>query len=146
MRLVGDGVALVSGGASGLGRARPRRCIVNTASIAAFDGQIGQVSYSASKGGIVGMTLPMARDLADSLIRWIDAGAVGNVVTGCVRQYGEQMLNIGATALLQAGLPLETPATTVDAQCGSGQQGVNFAASLIASGTHTSSSAPASST
>ena len=37
---------------------------VNTASIAAFDGQIGQVAYSASKGGIVGMTLPAARDLA----------------------------------------------------------------------------------
>jgi 3-hydroxyacyl-CoA dehydrogenase/3-hydroxy-2-methylbutyryl-CoA dehydrogenase len=42
---------------------------VNTASIAAFDGQIGQISYSASKGGIVGMTLPAARDLATSGIR-----------------------------------------------------------------------------
>ena len=41
-----------------------RGAIVNTASVAAFDGQIGQVSYSASKGGVVGMTLPMARDLA----------------------------------------------------------------------------------
>ena len=41
-----------------------RGVIVNTASIAAFDGQIGQVAYSSSKGGIVGMTLPMARDLA----------------------------------------------------------------------------------
>src|SRR4051812_34347632 len=41
-----------------------RGVIVNTASIAAFDGQIGQVAYSASKGGVVGMTLPMARDLA----------------------------------------------------------------------------------
>ncbi|HEY3832872.1 MAG TPA: SDR family NAD(P)-dependent oxidoreductase [Acidimicrobiia bacterium] len=40
-----------------------RGVIVNTASIAAFDGQIGQVAYSASKGGVVGMTLPMARDL-----------------------------------------------------------------------------------
>ena len=38
--------------------------IVNTASVAAFDGQIGQAAYSASKGGIVGMTLPIARDLA----------------------------------------------------------------------------------
>ena len=43
--------------------------IVNTASVAAFDGQIGQVAYSASKGGIVGMTLPIARDLARSGIR-----------------------------------------------------------------------------
>ncbi len=46
-----------------------RGVIVNTASVAAFDGQIGQVAYSASKGGIAGMTLPMARDLADKGIR-----------------------------------------------------------------------------
>jgi NAD(P)-dependent dehydrogenase (short-subunit alcohol dehydrogenase family) len=43
--------------------------IINTASVAAFDGQIGQIAYSASKGGVVGMTLPMARDLAKSGIR-----------------------------------------------------------------------------
>ena len=43
--------------------------IINTASVAAFDGQIGQVAYSASKGGIVGMTLPIARDLASYGIR-----------------------------------------------------------------------------
>ena len=46
-----------------------RGVIVNTASIAAFDGQIGQAAYAASKGGIVGMTLPLARDLAQHLIR-----------------------------------------------------------------------------
>ncbi len=46
-----------------------RGVIINTASVAAFDGQIGQVAYSASKGGIVGMTLPMARDLARYGIR-----------------------------------------------------------------------------
>lgn len=46
-----------------------RGVIVNTASVAAFDGQIGQASYAASKGGIVGMTLPIARDLARDLIR-----------------------------------------------------------------------------
>jgi NAD(P)-dependent dehydrogenase (short-subunit alcohol dehydrogenase family) len=46
-----------------------RGVIVMTASVAAFDGQIGQVSYSASKGGIVGMTLPMARDLSGLGIR-----------------------------------------------------------------------------
>ena len=46
-----------------------RGVIVNTASVAAYDGQIGQVAYSASKGGIVGMTLPMARDLSDKGIR-----------------------------------------------------------------------------
>ena len=46
-----------------------RGVIINTASVAAFDGQIGQVAYSASKGGIVGMTLPIARDLSRSGIR-----------------------------------------------------------------------------
>jgi NAD(P)-dependent dehydrogenase (short-subunit alcohol dehydrogenase family) len=46
-----------------------RGVIINTASAAAFDGQIGQAAYSASKGGVVGMTLPIARDLADKLIR-----------------------------------------------------------------------------
>jgi NAD(P)-dependent dehydrogenase (short-subunit alcohol dehydrogenase family) len=48
-----------------------RGVIVNTASIAAFDGQIGQAAYAASKGGIVGMTLPVARDLASRLIRCV---------------------------------------------------------------------------
>ena len=46
-----------------------RGVVVNTASVAAFDGQIGQAAYSASKGGIVGMTLPIARDLAEQGIR-----------------------------------------------------------------------------
>jgi NAD(P)-dependent dehydrogenase (short-subunit alcohol dehydrogenase family) len=46
-----------------------RGVIVNTASVAAYDGQVGQVAYSASKGGIVGMTLPIARDFATHRIR-----------------------------------------------------------------------------
>lgn len=46
-----------------------RGVIVNTASVAAFDGQIGQAAYAASKGGVVGLTLPVARDLSRSLIR-----------------------------------------------------------------------------
>ena len=46
-----------------------RGVIVNTASVAAYEGQVGQVAYAASKGGIVGMTLPMARDLAASGVR-----------------------------------------------------------------------------
>ena len=46
-----------------------RGVLINTASVAAFDGQIGQAAYAASKGGIVGMTLPIARDLARSGIR-----------------------------------------------------------------------------
>src|SRR5881398_348182 len=66
----------------------------------------------------------------------IPAETVEDVVGGCVQQYGEQMFNVTRNAWLQAGLPIETPATTVDRQCGSAQQAVNFAAALIASGVH----------
>jgi acetyl-CoA acetyltransferase family protein len=62
--------------------------------------------------------------------------AVEDVIAGCVQQYGEQGFNVGRNAWLQAGLPVETPATTVDRQCGSAQQAVNFGAALIASGVH----------
>ena len=66
----------------------------------------------------------------------IPAGEVEDVVAGCVQQFGEQMFNVGRNAWLQAGLPIETPATTVDRQCGSAQQAVNFGAALIAAGVH----------
>ncbi len=66
----------------------------------------------------------------------IPASEVEDVVTGCVQQFGEQGFNIGRNAWLEAGLPIETPATTLDRQCGSAQQAVNFAAALIASGVH----------
>ena len=66
----------------------------------------------------------------------IDPAEVEDVVAGCVQQFGEQGFNIARNAWLQAGLPVETPATTVDRQCGSAQQAVNFAAALIASGVH----------
>jgi acetyl-CoA acetyltransferase family protein len=66
----------------------------------------------------------------------IPADAVEDVLTGCVQQYGEQSYNIGRNAWLQAGLPIETPATTIDRQCASAQQAVNFAAALIATGVH----------
>jgi len=66
----------------------------------------------------------------------IDAAEVEDVIAGCVQQYGEQMFNIARNAWLQAGLPVETPGTTVDRQCGSAQQAVNFAAALIAAGVH----------
>jgi len=46
-----------------------RGVIINTASVAAFDGQVGQVAYSSSKGGVVGLTLPVARDLSRAGIR-----------------------------------------------------------------------------
>jgi acetyl-CoA C-acetyltransferase len=64
----------------------------------------------------------------------IDPAAVGQVVTGCVSQVGEQSFNIGRTAWLSAGLPLTTAATTVDTQCGSSQQATNLATSLVGSG------------
>src|SRR3954449_9652825 len=64
------------------------------------------------------------------------AEEVEDVITGCVQQYGEQMFNVGRNAWLQAGLPIETPATTVDRQCGSAQQAVNFGAALVAAGVH----------
>ena len=66
----------------------------------------------------------------------IDASAVEDVISGCVMPYGEQAVNIGRNAWLQAGLPIETPATTIDRQCGSAQQAVNFGAALVASGVH----------
>ena len=66
----------------------------------------------------------------------IDPMEVGDVICGCVQQWGEQSINIGRNAWLEAGLPLEIPATTLDRQCGSGQQAVDFAATLIASGVH----------
>jgi acetyl-CoA acyltransferase len=66
----------------------------------------------------------------------IEPGLVEDVVAGCVSQVGEQSNNIARNAWLQAGLPVETPASTVDRQCGSGQQAVSFAAGLIAAGVH----------
>jgi len=66
----------------------------------------------------------------------IDPAEVGDVVAGCAQQFGEQGVNIGRNAWLEAGLPVETPASTVDRQCGSAQQAVNFAAALIATGVH----------
>jgi acetyl-CoA C-acetyltransferase len=64
----------------------------------------------------------------------IDPAAVQQVVSGTVSQVGEQSFNLGRTAWLSAGLPLTTPAATVDAQCGSSQHAANLAASLVASG------------
>ena len=58
------------------------------------------------------------------------------MIAGCVQQFGEQGFNIARNAWLQEGLPIETPGTTVDRQCGSAQQAVNFSAALIAAGVH----------
>jgi acetyl-CoA acyltransferase len=79
----------------------------------------------------------MARTYSELISRaGIDPIEVGDVVCGCVQQWGEQSINIGRNAWLEAGLPEEVPATTVDRQCGSAQQAVNFAAALIAAGVH----------
>src|SRR5262245_66256470 len=64
----------------------------------------------------------------------IDPAIVGQVVGGCVSQVGEQSFNSTRTAWLSAGLPLTTPATTVDSQCGSSQQATNLASSLVGAG------------
>jgi acetyl-CoA C-acetyltransferase len=64
----------------------------------------------------------------------VDPLEVGQVVGGCVAQTGMQAMNVTRNAWLAAGLPIEVAATTVDSQCGSSQQAVNLAYSLIASG------------
>ncbi len=66
----------------------------------------------------------------------IEPGQVEDVLAGCVQQMGEQGMNVARNAWLQEGLPFETPATTVDRQCGSAQQAVNFGALQIAAGIH----------
>jgi NAD(P)-dependent dehydrogenase (short-subunit alcohol dehydrogenase family) len=76
-----------------------RGVIVNTASVAAFEGQIGQIAYSASKGGVVGMTVPAARDLARNGIR-VNTIAPGIVDTPMLAGLGEE---VGAS--LAAGVP-----------------------------------------
>jgi acetyl-CoA acetyltransferase family protein len=64
----------------------------------------------------------------------IEPVQVDDIIMGCVSQVGDQALNIGRNSALLAGFPVEVPATTVDRQCGSSQQAVHFAASLIDSG------------
>ena len=77
-----------------------RGAIVNTASVAAYDGQIGQAAYSASKGGIVGMTLPVARDLAAGGIRVntiapgiIDTPLLASLPEAAKESLGQQVLH-----------------------------------------------------
>ena len=76
-----------------------RGVIVNTASVAAFEGQIGQAAYSASKGGVVGLTLPVARDLAQHKIR------VATIAPGLFLTPMFQMLPEEAIASLGAQVP-----------------------------------------
>ncbi len=79
-----------------------RGVIVNTASVAAFDGQIGQAAYSASKGGVVGMTLPVARDLAQHAIR-VNTIAPGLFLTPLLKGLSDE-----AQRSLAAQMPFPT--------------------------------------
>jgi NAD(P)-dependent dehydrogenase (short-subunit alcohol dehydrogenase family) len=92
--------------ATAMGRSEPldetgeRGAIVNLASVAAFDGQIGQAAYSASKGGVVGMTLPVARDLAAIGVR-VNTVAPGLIDTPI---YGEGEASEAFKASLEKGV------------------------------------------
>jgi acetyl-CoA acyltransferase len=77
----------------------------------------------------------LAKTYSDVIERaGIDPAVVEDAIAGCAQQFGEQGINIARNAWLEAGLPIETPATTVDRQCGSAQQAVNFGAALVATG------------
>ena len=78
-----------------------RGAIVNTASVAAEDGQIGQVAYSSSKGGVVGLTLPLARDLAAIGVRanCILPGLIDTPIYGTGPQSDEFKARLGAGVL-----------------------------------------------
>ena len=86
-----------------------RGVCVNTASIAAFDGQIGQVAYSASKGGIVGMTLPAARDLAGRGVRvaTIAPGLFDTPLLAALPEDAREALGAGVPFPSRLGLPAE---------------------------------------
>ena len=88
-----------------------RGAIVNTASVAAEDGQIGQASYSASKGGVVGMTLPVARDLAAVGIRvnTILPGLIDTPIygTGEASEQFKERLQVGVLFPKRLGAPAE---------------------------------------
>jgi NAD(P)-dependent dehydrogenase (short-subunit alcohol dehydrogenase family) len=86
-----------------------RGVVVNTASVAAFEGQIGQISYSASKGGIVAMTVPAARDLAPVGIRvnTIAPGLMDTPLLGLLPEEARQALGAGVLFPKRLGYPAE---------------------------------------
>jgi 3-hydroxyacyl-CoA dehydrogenase / 3-hydroxy-2-methylbutyryl-CoA dehydrogenase len=92
-----------------------RGVCVNTASIAAFDGQIGQIAYSASKGGIVGMTLPAARDLSSRGIRvvTIAPGTFDTPLLGALPQEARDELGRAIPFPQRLGQPAEFAALAV---------------------------------
>jgi NAD(P)-dependent dehydrogenase (short-subunit alcohol dehydrogenase family) len=86
-----------------------RGVCVNTASVAAFEGQVGQIAYSASKGGVVGMTLPAARDLAQYGIRvcTIAPGLFDTPLLGALPQEARDKLGAGVPFPPRLGTPAE---------------------------------------
>jgi NAD(P)-dependent dehydrogenase (short-subunit alcohol dehydrogenase family) len=86
-----------------------RGVCVNTASVAAFDGQVGQIAYSASKGGIVGMTLPAARDLSTQGIRvnTIAPGLFDTPLLAALPKEARQKLGAGVPFPQRLGAPAE---------------------------------------
>ncbi|WP_081236704.1 SDR family NAD(P)-dependent oxidoreductase [Streptomyces viridosporus] len=95
-----------------------RGAIVNMASVAAFDGQIGQAAYSASKGGVVGMTLPVARDLSASGIRLntVAPGLIDTPIYGEGREAEEFKAQLGSHVLFpkRLGLPEELASVVLE--------------------------------
>ena len=65
----------------------------------------------------------------------VDPSAIEDLIMGCVTQAGEQALNIGRHAILESNLPTSIPAVSIDRQCGSSQQAMQFAAQAVMSGT-----------
>jgi NAD(P)-dependent dehydrogenase (short-subunit alcohol dehydrogenase family) len=98
--------AMIAGEPTGDGE---RGVCINTASIAAFDGQIGQIAYSASKGGVVAMTLPAARDLAQYAIRvnTIAPGLFDTPLLAALPQEAREKLGAGVPYPPRLGLPTE---------------------------------------
>jgi NAD(P)-dependent dehydrogenase (short-subunit alcohol dehydrogenase family) len=92
-----------------------RGVIINTASVAAFEGQIGQAAYSASKGGVVGMTVPIARDLSRELIRvvTIAPGLFKTPLLGSLSEEAQQSLGNQVPHPARLGNPDEYGALAV---------------------------------
>ncbi len=103
------------------GTSGERGVMVNTASVAAFDGQVGQEAYSASKGGIVGMTLPLARDLAQFGVR-VCTIAPGLFATPLMKELPEEV-----QASLAASIPFPK-------RLGQPQEFAALAAHIVANG------------
>src|SRR3954467_3171882 len=79
----------------------------------------------------------LAAEVLDALVAraGIDPAAIEDVIMGCVGQGGEQAFQIGRNAVLASGLPESVPAVSIDRQCGSSQQSIQFAAQAVMSGT-----------